>query len=157
MTVTKAGAPVIEFENRIVVITGGATGIGFALAKALGKLGAHIIIAEPRIERLREACASLKSETIDADYFVCDVSDLAQVEALADFAFSFDKPVAAIINNAGIGIGPGAAKDQDVQSVRRLFDVNFFGVVELTHFVLPWLKRSPDAHIVNISSSQCLI
>lgn len=147
----------ISFHNRTVVITGGATGIGFGLAKAFGREGAHIVIAEPREDRLREAVDALKDQTVSADYFVCDVSDLNQVEALADFAWSLGHSVAAVVNNAGVGIGGRDAIDADVKDVRRLFDVNFFGVWHgCSVFGKRFSEQAEPAGIYNVGSENAL-
>ncbi len=118
----------MKFEGKTMVITGGATGIGFALAKALGAEGASIVIAEPREHRLQEAVEKLSGASITADYFVCDVTDLAQVEALADFAWNQGRSVGGIINNAGVADPRSRMHQESMDSVRSLFDVNFFGV-----------------------------
>ena len=64
----------MEFSGKTAVITGGATGIGFALAKQLGRAGTRVILFEPRENRLQEAVDLLAGEGIDAKYMVGDVS-----------------------------------------------------------------------------------
>ena len=91
-----------SFEHSSVVITGGATGIGFALAKAFGKEGARVMIAEPRQHRLEEAVASLREEGIKALWRSCDVTQSEEIEVLADSAWSEFGAVDVLINNAGI-------------------------------------------------------
>ncbi|MGB5722782.1 MAG: SDR family NAD(P)-dependent oxidoreductase, partial [Parasphingorhabdus sp.] len=78
----------MDFAGKTAVITGGATGIGLALAGQMGRAGARIILFEPRENCLQQAVAVLSEEGIDAKYLVGDVSDPDQVEALADFAWS---------------------------------------------------------------------
>lgn len=117
-----------DFRDKTVVITGGATGIGFALAKAFGADGAKIVIGEPRETRLQEAVAALGDLGIAASYTVCDVTDPASVEALADFAWDTHGHVDVLINNAGISIGPGRVTNLPLEKLHALFDVNFFGV-----------------------------
>ncbi len=65
----------LEIEGRTVVITGGATGIGFGLAKACGTLGANVVIGEPRGKRLGEAVTSLDDLGVNARAFSLDVTD----------------------------------------------------------------------------------
>ncbi|MEM9571348.1 MAG: SDR family NAD(P)-dependent oxidoreductase [Pseudomonadota bacterium] len=147
----------LNVDGKTVVITGGATGIGFALAKAFGARGARICIGEPRQNRLEEAVDALHRESIEADYFVCDVSDPDQVVALADFAFSLGPPVAAIVNNAGIGIGRGSVIDRDLNELRRLFDVNFFGVWQgCAVFGKRFIEQGAPAGIYNVGSENSL-
>ena len=95
----------MRLEGKTAVITGGATGIGFALAKQMGSAGARIILFEPREEVLGEATEALKSQGIDAKYFAGDVAEAEAVEALADFAWAENGRGDIIVNNAGLG-GP---------------------------------------------------
>jgi len=118
----------MDFAGRTVVITGGATGIGFALARQMGRAGARIILFEPREAELQEAVAALAGEDIDAKYFVGDVASAEQVEALADFAWAENGRGDVIINNAGIGSSRASLFDADPDEIARLYDINFFGV-----------------------------
>lgn len=118
----------MDFAGKCVVITGGATGIGFALAKRLGIMGARLILCEPRETKLAEAVAVLAQLGIDARAFVGDVTDAASVEALADFAWAAHGRADAIIANAGIGGPRVSVIDCDPEAARALFEVNFWGV-----------------------------
>jgi NAD(P)-dependent dehydrogenase (short-subunit alcohol dehydrogenase family) len=118
----------MEFSGKTAVITGGATGIGLALAKQMGTAGARIILFEPREEVLGEAVDTLKSSGIDARYFVGDVTELAAVEALAEFAWDQNGRGDIIVNNAGIGGPRGGMLDTNLEEARRMYDVNFWGV-----------------------------
>jgi NAD(P)-dependent dehydrogenase (short-subunit alcohol dehydrogenase family) len=118
----------MDFANKTAVITGGATGIGLALAKQMGTAGARIILFEPREDVLGEVVEALKSQGIDAKYFVGDVTDEAAVEALADFAWDKNGRGDIIVNNAGIGGPRGGLLDTDLAEARALYDVNFWGV-----------------------------
>ena len=81
-----------DLKDKIIAITGGATGIGFALAKAFGAEGAKIVIGETREEKLREAIDILTGLDIDADKTQLDVTDIKSVENFASFNFEgFEK------------------------------------------------------------------
>lgn len=147
----------LDFRDKVVVITGGATGIGFALAKSVGAEGARVVIAEPREHRLKEAVKALSQLSIQADYHVCDVSDRDQVNALCEFAWSLGPRVVALINNAGIGIGGGSVMGRDIREVRRLFDVNFFGVWHgCALFGKRMIEQAEPAGIFNVGSENSL-
>ena len=118
----------MDFKDKTAVITGGATGIGFALARQLGDAGARVIIFEPREERLKEAVDALVARGIDAKYVVGDVSKPEDIEALADFAWAKNGRADILINNAGIGGGRASVLDMDMEVARNLYDVNFWGV-----------------------------
>ena len=117
-----------DVQARNVVITGGASGIGFAMAKNLGQRGGRIMIAEPDEARLADAVSALQAAGVDACYQICDVTELAQVEALADRAWAEFERVDMVFNNAGIGIGQRPIVETPIESLKAVFDVNFFGV-----------------------------
>lgn len=118
----------MQFSGKTAVITGGATGIGFALAKQIGGAGSRIILFEPREDVLADAADTLKAQGIDAKYMVGDVTDASAVEALADFAWAENGRGDIIINNAGIGGPRGGVLNTDLAEARKLYDVNFWGV-----------------------------
>ncbi|MDG2459334.1 MAG: SDR family NAD(P)-dependent oxidoreductase [Luminiphilus sp.] len=118
----------LDLDNKTVVITGGATGIGFGLAKACGQRGARIVIGEPRRARLDEAIALLDQEGITARAFPVDVSVPAELETFAERAFAAFGDVALVINNAGVGQKPGSVLDTPLEEMRRVMAVNFEGV-----------------------------
>jgi NAD(P)-dependent dehydrogenase (short-subunit alcohol dehydrogenase family) len=124
----KGGDEMKNFAGKTVVITGGATGIGFAFAKAFGGDGAKIVIGEPRENRLQEAVAALAELGIEARYFVCDVTYPESVSSLADFAWDSFGQVDVLINNAGISVGRNKVVDAPLEDLHRVFDVNFFGM-----------------------------
>jgi NAD(P)-dependent dehydrogenase (short-subunit alcohol dehydrogenase family) len=118
----------MNFKGKTVVITGGASGIGLALAKRIGSAGGRIILSEPDQGRIDEAVEQLSRLRIDAAGFAADVAEADAVEALADFAWSRNRRADVIINNAGIGGGRGALFDLDLDEARRVIDVNYWGV-----------------------------
>ncbi|HMO76381.1 MAG TPA: SDR family NAD(P)-dependent oxidoreductase [Sphingopyxis sp.] len=118
----------MDFAGRSVVITGGATGIGFALAKRLGSVGARLLLCEPSEAKLAEAVAALDALDIEALPFAGDVTDPALVEALADAAWAAHGRADAIVANAGVGGGRASVIDTDPDAARALFEVNFWGV-----------------------------
>lgn len=117
-----------SFEGKTVVITLGATGIGFAFAKAFGKEGARIVMGEPREHRLREAIDNLASLAIEAYACVCDVSDPDSVAQFADFAWDQCGRVDVVLNNAGITVPHRPVIDLPFDELHKVFSVNFFGV-----------------------------
>ena len=93
----------LEIQGCTVAITGGATGIGFGIAKACGALGADVVIGEPRENRLDEAVASLADLGAGARAFSLDVTDSEQFAQFADCAFAAFGDVALVVNNAVVG------------------------------------------------------
>ena len=117
----------IDFENKVVVITGGATGIGFALAKRIGKEGAKIVISGIREERLVESTKALVSLNISASYKLCDVTKEEDLVNLEKHVRSTFGSVDILFNNAGIGGVSQSIIDSTQEEVMNILKVNFFG------------------------------
>jgi NAD(P)-dependent dehydrogenase (short-subunit alcohol dehydrogenase family) len=146
-----------DFSNKVVAITGGATGIGFALAKSLGADGAKIIIGEPRQEALDSAIARLTEMGIEAIATPLDVANLASVEAFADVAWKHYGRVDILINNAGVTGARGLVHKVDIAEARKLFDVNFFGVWHgCSVFSARMIEQGTQAAIYNLGSENSL-
>jgi len=109
-----------NLKDKVIVITGGATGIGFALAKSFGADGAKIVIGEQRQEQLKIATDALADLDVEAVSMVMDVSDLDSVNAFADFSWKTFGRVDMLINNAGISGARGAIHKINVERVRNL-------------------------------------
>ena len=116
-----------SFEHSSVVITGGATGIGFALAKAFGKEGARVMIAETR-QSPRGGSGVTPGRGIKAEWRTCDVTQSEEIEALADSAWSEFGAVDVLINNAGIKAPNRPVTELDIKDLHAVFDVNSFGM-----------------------------
>ena len=117
-----------DFNGKVVVVTGGATGIGFALAKQFGAKGAKLVLAARRRNRLDQAASELSATGVEVRTFECDVTQRDQVEALADFAWKEFGTVDVIVNNAGHGSISSPvieAKHEDVQNSQMLSQIPF--------------------------------
>lgn len=146
-----------NFRDKVVVIPGGATGIGFGFAKAFGAEGAQVVIAARREDRLKEAVAELEQLGIEAMYSICDVTKIEDVQSLADFAWAWKGHVDVIVNNAGTMVPHSTVVDQPVEDIRRIFDVNFFGVLHGSKvFAKRFIEQGTPAAIYNVGSENSL-
>ena len=146
-----------EFKDKVVAITGGATGIGFALAKAFGEEGAKIVIGEPRQEKLTEAVEKMGALGVESDSILLDVTKIDSVERFADFAWQRHGKVNMLINNAGISRARGLLHEANLDEVREVFDVNFFGVWHgCSVFGSRFIKQGTPAKIYNVGSENSL-
>jgi NAD(P)-dependent dehydrogenase (short-subunit alcohol dehydrogenase family) len=142
-----------DFKNKVVVITGGATGIGYSFAKRFGEQGAKVVVAGRRQEKLDEAVVSLKASGVEAAGFACDVADNAQVAALADFAEENFGGADAIMNNAGVMIPPSTVIDANLAQIEFVMKVNYFGVWNgVSVFGKRFIERGLPAAIYNVGS-----
>ena len=117
-----------ELRGQVAVITGGAGGIGLALAKRLGHDGVSIVLADLERGSLDKAVSTLVADGIEAISVICDVSDQSSVEALAKKSFAWKGRVDFLINNAGIGQKSAKLHKADLADTQRVMAVNFWGV-----------------------------
>ena len=140
-------------KDRIALITGANKGIGFEIARQLGGKGNRVLIGARDADRGQTAAADLRNQGIDARYVRIDLTEVATIASAAADIEAREQRLDVLVNNAGIGVAgdatPGAAS---LEAVRRTFETNFFGTLALTQAMLPLLKRSASARIVNVSS-----
>lgn len=138
----------------IALITGGNKGIGYETARLLGERGMTVLVGSRSEERGREAVQRLRAAGVEAYAVVLDVTDEASIAAAAKRIDKEFGRLDVLINNAGIaqGSADGRASSDTLDVMRRVYETNVFGVVAVTNAMLPLLRRSPSARIVNVSS-----
>jgi NAD(P)-dependent dehydrogenase (short-subunit alcohol dehydrogenase family) len=146
-----------DFRNRLVLVTGGNSGIGEALALAFARAGARLILSARdagRLEAVRQRCAELGAE---AEAFAADVTDEKQVQALADWVHARHTALDVLVNNAGVVMG-GLLTDVEPADWRRLHEINVMGVVHGCRAFLPrMIKRGQGGQVVNMASASGFI
>lgn len=137
-------------KGKVVLITGGTSGIGRASAVAFGQAGAHVVITGRDEARLRETAQQLANLGIQHHTVRADVGVVADAErAVAETITKFGR-LDVLINNAGISMR-ALFQDLDLDVIQRLMQTNFFGTVYTTKFALPHIQASKGS-IVGISS-----
>lgn len=145
-----------DFNGKTIVITGAATGIGFALAKQFVARGARVVLAARRRDRLTASAEALRGQGAAVEIFECDVTDKGQVEALADFAWRVFGRVDVLINNAGVGPVPAKVIDARREDVQGVLDVNLFGPWNgVSVFGRRFIDQGGPAAIYNVGSENC--
>lgn len=139
--------------DRVALVTGANKGIGFEIARQLGRTGHRVLLGCRDEGRGAAATASLASKGVDTVFVPIDVTDAAAIAAAArDIDTRFGR-LDVLVNNAGIaGGGDGPPGQAKLDAVRRIFDTNFFGALAVTQAMLPLLRKSPSARVVNVSS-----
>lgn len=142
---------VMDIRNKIVVVTGGTKGIGYAIAERLVKAGASVFICARGMNELDAAVASL-SKLGKAAGSVCDVRDEVQVRAMLAECECLYGGVDVLINNAGMGIFGKTVEEMTGDEFRQTLETNLFGVFYACHYAVPLMKKRGGGYIINISS-----
>ncbi len=145
-----------KLDGKRVLITGGAQGIGLAMAMKFAGRGAEIVIADLAEEKLPEAKAKIEALGVAAWGFPVDVTNPASIAALKAQIAAEVGPIDVLVNNAGIVFG-GPFTETPLDRHLKTYEVNILGVVAMTHAFLPDLIERPEAHLVNISSASGFI
>lgn len=126
---------------KVAVVTGGTSGIGLATVERLLEKGVKVYSLS------RNAPKSPSRAT----HISADVADEASVKAAVAEILKTEKTIDILVNNAGFGIS-GAVEFTEPEDAKRLFDVNFFGVVNMTRALIPIMRENGGGRIINISS-----
>lgn len=146
-----------EFSGRVAVITGGASGIGLATAKALANEGMKLVLADIEQVALDRAVPEVRALGAECIGVRTDVGDKAQVDALADRAFSELGGAHVLFNNAGVAVA-GPIAEMRHSDWEWLMRVNLWGVIHGIEAFLPrMIQQGQGGHIINTASFAGLV
>ena len=141
-----------DLFGKVAVITGGASGIGLAMAQAFGVDGMKLVLADIEQMALDRAVAQLTEQGFEAIGVRCDVAKFEQVEALAKTALDRFGKIHLVCNNAGVSI-TGPIFKMSLDDWRWVYDVNVWGVIHgIKAFVPILMEQGEEAHVVNTAS-----
>ena len=138
-------------ENKVAIVTGGTKGIGYAIAEALLKQGANVLIcgrAQADLDRAVQALAEHGTVRGSA----CDVRDEDQVKAMLQECVGTFGGLDILVNNAGIGYFGKTVEELSADEFRLTLETNLFGVFYTCHHSIPLMKKGGGGYIFNISS-----
>jgi NAD(P)-dependent dehydrogenase (short-subunit alcohol dehydrogenase family) len=137
-------------KGKAVIITGGSSGIGRALAEEFGRHGCQVLITGRNKEHLDEAVSDLRSKNIQIYGFPSDVSQEEDCRRMAEEAMRLFGRIDILINNAGITMR-SLFEEVDLAVIRQVMDINFFGAVYATKYCLPEIIKTKGS-VVGVSS-----
>lgn len=140
-----------ELKNKVIVITGAASGIGKALAFGLAKRGAHLALVDINYNDLTELALELETLPVKVSSHIADVGDKDRMQTLPLEISNCHDSIDILINNAGVSVG-AMFDEHSIEDAEWLLNINLLGVIYGCKFFMPYLKQAPEAHIVNLSS-----
>jgi 3-oxoacyl-[acyl-carrier protein] reductase len=141
-----------QLSDKIAVITGGGRGIGAAIARKLGGLGATVVICGRDRSRLDETALKIRDSGGRAEAMVCDVTDWKSVAALAEQVQQAFHRLDILVNNAGVGGFRGPLHTMPAETWDQIFNTNLRGVFYTVRAFAPMMIAAGGGHVINISS-----
>jgi NAD(P)-dependent dehydrogenase (short-subunit alcohol dehydrogenase family) len=137
-----------RFEGRSAIVTGGASGLGKAVAKRIVAEGGNVVLWDVNADAL----AAAKADTGATDVFALDVSDQAQVEAAANAANAALGKIDILVNSAGITGATAPVHEFPLDSWKRVIDINLNGLFYCCRAVVPFMLANGYGRIANLAS-----
>lgn len=141
----------LGFAGKTAVITGAASGIGAALAKALAAKGCNLALADIDADGLEKLASELRSNTLRITTSIVDVGDEQAINDFASEVRQTHGEAHLLFNNAGVALG-GRFDQVSPEQFDWLLNINLHGVVRMTRAFLPLIQEQAEGHITNISS-----
>jgi NAD(P)-dependent dehydrogenase (short-subunit alcohol dehydrogenase family) len=140
--------------KKIALVTGATRGIGLETVRQLAQQDVHVILAARDGKKGAQAALNLKGEGLDVEALPLDVTSTASIAAAVHEVERKHGHLDILINNAGVMTDDGKKKpsEQSLDTWRKTFDTNVFGLIAVTQAFLPLLKNSAAGRIVNVSS-----
>ncbi len=144
-------------KTKVAFITGANKGLGLEMARQLGQKGVRVYLGARDLKKVQAAVSELKKEKLDVLPVLCDVTNTSQIKDAVALIEKNEGKLDILINNAGIMIDSGAwmennAPTVSLEIVRKTYETNVYGVINVTQQFLPLLKKAPAARIVNMGS-----
>jgi NAD(P)-dependent dehydrogenase (short-subunit alcohol dehydrogenase family) len=145
-----------DFKDKVVIVTGGGSGVGRELSKALARDGAVVVVADVNLKGAEETVSEIKPGGGKATAVKLDVTKEADFKKLIEKTVTEHKRLDVLFNNAGI-IVVGDMRDITIDHFHRIVDVNLWGAINGTMSAYPLMVKQGFGHIVNMASVAGLV
>jgi uncharacterized protein len=142
-----------RLKDKVVLLTGASSGIGWAAAVELARHGARLALAARRADKLTELARLLRTESF---LVPCDVADVKQCRQAVKAVVKTYGRLDILINNAGV-TASARFHEQDFRDVEKILQTNFCGAAALIHEALPVMLKQKQGHIINVASMAGLL
>jgi NAD(P)-dependent dehydrogenase (short-subunit alcohol dehydrogenase family) len=150
------GVSTFSFDGQVAVVTGAASGIGRGVAERFAQAGASVAMMDRNEDQGRAVCSQIQAAGRTCEFFACDVKSETDVPKTIERITARFGRIDHVVNNAGIVLIKGV-EDCSIEEWDNVFDVNVKSVFLMVKHSLPWLRKSLNASIVNVSSVSGLV
>ena len=141
-----------DLKGRVAIVTGASSGLGVWFSRGLAELGADLVLAARRAERIEKLASELRELGVKALAEATDVTDEDQVQNLVDRTMKTYGRIDILVNNAGLGVDEGRAEDQPLSVFRQVHEVNLMGTAICCQRVGRVMLAQGEGRIINVSS-----
>ena len=141
----------IKSEQKVAVVTGSSSGIGYATSLMLSRNGFNTYASMRNLEKSQGIVETAKKENLPLQVIQLDVDNEKSVKDAVERIISEKGKIDVLVNNAGFGLG-GSVEDLSMEELKGQFETNFFGLIRVTQEVLPHMRKRLQGIIVNVSS-----
>ncbi len=143
-----------RLSGKIAVVTGGADGIGHAIAEGMAREGAHVFVSDIADKKGKAFVAALKNEWLAADYVHCDVAEERDIARLIATAVKKGGRLDILVNNAAVAIGGYPVHEMSDGDWQKLITINLTSVFRGCKYALPHMIRQKGGSIINMATAQ---
>jgi NAD(P)-dependent dehydrogenase (short-subunit alcohol dehydrogenase family) len=140
-----------NYSNKVAVVTGSSTGIGFETALLLARSGFNTYASMRDLQKSKNIAEIAKTENLPLTVVQLDVKDDTSVKGAISKIIAESKRIDVLVNNAGYGLF-SPLEDVTLDQVKEQFETNFFGAIRVMHEVMPTMRRQRNGTIINVSS-----
>ena len=141
----------MQQQNKVAIITGSSSGIGFETSLILARNGFHTYAAVRNLEKSQPLIDMAKKDGLSIQVIELDVSNDKSVKEAINKVLSESKRIDVVVNNAGYAL-VGSFEDQSMDEIKSQFETNFFGAIRVIQAILPTMRNQRNGRIVNVSS-----
>lgn len=141
----------MTIKNKVALVTGSSSGMGFATAIMLARAGIHTYASMRNLKKSKTITELTSTENLPLQVVQLDVNDKKSVKEAITKIVTEKERIDVLVNNAGYGLF-GSLEDISIEELKAQFETNFFGVIRVTQLVLPIMRKQKSGTIVNVSS-----
>lgn len=141
----------MTIKNKVALVTGSSSGMGFATAITMARAGIHTYASMRNLKKSKTIIELARAEKLPLQVLQLDVNDKKSVKEAITKIVTEKERIDVLVNNAGYGLF-GSLEDVSIEEMKAQFETNFFGVIRVTQLVLPIMRKQKSGTIVNVSS-----